>query len=289
MGGMTDVLVIGGANLDIKAKTSGPHIAATSNPAMVSVKPGGVARNIAHNLARLGVATKLLAAVGNDAAGTTLRMATEKAGVDCALMLEVPAATGTYIAILDEAGELVTAANDMAIVSAITSEVIETHKVEIAHCRFVVADCNLSLEALLHLARLAGGKLVIEPVSVPKATRLLALLQQSPVFLATPNLDQIEALTGTRNPQAAIRTLQELGLRHAVVHAGPSGAFVSHVNDVIAVPAKPAAIVDVTGAGDAATAGLIAGLLQNLPLAKAAALGQEIAARVIASQFSTLE
>jgi len=118
---------------------------------------------------------------------------------------------------------------------------------------------------------------------------LLALLQQCPVFLATPNLDQIEALTGTRHPEAAIRTLHDLGLRHIVVHAGSSGAFVSHGNDVVAVPAKPAAIVDVTGAGDAATAGLIAGLLRHLPLAKAAELGQEIAARVIASQFSTLE
>ena len=47
--------------------------------------------------------------------------------------------------------------------------------------------------------------------------------------------------------------------------------------------------VDVTGAGDAATAGLVHGLWQNLSLEKSAALGQEMAARVIASSASTLD
>jgi sugar/nucleoside kinase (ribokinase family) len=55
------------------------------------------------------------------------------------------------------------------------------------------------------------------------------------------------------------------------------------------IPSQAKSIVDVTGAGDAATAGLVQGLLQNLPLDKAAALGQAMAARVIASDLSTLE
>ena len=43
---MFDIIVIGGTNVDIKAKTTRPHIAATSNPGTVSVTPGGVARNV---------------------------------------------------------------------------------------------------------------------------------------------------------------------------------------------------------------------------------------------------
>ncbi|MFN0194315.1 MAG: PfkB family carbohydrate kinase, partial [Aestuariivirga sp.] len=51
---MADVVAIGGANIDIKAKALGNVLPGTSNPGTVSVSPGGVARNIAHNLAVLG-------------------------------------------------------------------------------------------------------------------------------------------------------------------------------------------------------------------------------------------
>ena len=55
------------------------------------------------------------------------------------------------------------------------------------------------------------------------------------------------------------------------------------------IPSTAQKIIDVTGAGDAATAGLVHGLMKNLPLADAAKLGQDMAARVIASDLSTLD
>ncbi len=286
---MDRVLVIGGINLDIKAKTLAAHVPATSNPSQILSKPGGVGRNIAHNLARLGVATSLLSVVGNDAQGESVLAATAAAGVDVSPIEKVNVATGIYLAVLDVSGELVTAASDMEPLDHLTPDVVKRHAALVSQCRFVIADCNLSIDTLRAIAELASNRLIIEPVSVSKCQKLKSLLQSHKVFLATPNLDQIEALSGTRNEAAAAKNLHALGLANVVVHAGARGAFVAEGGEFALVPSQARSIRDVTGAGDAATAGLVAGLMQGMPLARAAAFGQEIAAKVIASEFSTLE
>jgi pseudouridine kinase len=52
---MRKVVVIGGANVDVKGRASGPYLSGTSNPGRVTVSPGGVGLNIAESLSRLGV------------------------------------------------------------------------------------------------------------------------------------------------------------------------------------------------------------------------------------------
>ena len=64
---MPEVIVIGGANVDIKGRSRAAVMPGTSNPGEVIVSPGGVGRNIAENLARLDVSTALLAMTGDDA------------------------------------------------------------------------------------------------------------------------------------------------------------------------------------------------------------------------------
>ena len=119
---MFDVIVIGGANIDIKARAGGKYIAGTSNPGSVSFTPGGVARNIAHNLGSLGLKVALISAFGSDTAGDIAMGATQAAGVDLSMCLRDKAATGAYVAVLDEKGELVSAVNDMRILESLTPE-----------------------------------------------------------------------------------------------------------------------------------------------------------------------
>ncbi len=268
--------------MDIKAKTLKVHIAATSNPGSVSITAGGVARNIAHNLARLGADVRLLSIIGNDANGDMILAATKAAGVNIQNVIRVDEATGTYLAVLDSNGEMITAINDMRL---LTVEMIENCQFEIASASLVVADCNLSIDCL---SAINAERLIIEPVSVPKSQRLLQILKRRKIYVATPNLDQIEALTGTRDPQSAAKILHALGLQNIVIHAGLHGSYASDQKTFVHIPSQAKSIVDVTGAGDAATAGLVHGLLQNMSLEKAAKVGQDIAARVIASKLSTL-
>ena len=286
---MSDVLVIGGANIDVKAKAEGTHILHTSNPGAVTFKAGGVARNIAHNLARLGCKTTLLSVIGQDAFGDLLLAETNKAGVNTNHIIRSNQATGSYVAMLDEKGELVSAVNAMGLLQEITPETIKRNKDLFKTNKYIIADCNLTDETLNEIASCAISRLIVEPVSVAKSKKLKTLLKNHQVFLATPNLDQIEALTGTRDIPTAAQKLHALGLQNIVIHAGELGAYASDGQTITQIPSQATNIIDVTGAGDAAMSGLVFGLLQNLPLAKAAMIGQEMAAKVIASAASTLE
>ena len=272
--------------MDIKAKTLNAHVPRTSNPGTVTITAGGVARNIAHNLGMLGADVSLMSVIGNDANGAMLLAHTAKAQVNTSTIIRVNEPTGTYVAMLNEHGELITAVSDMSILHHLSPEIINRNKDLFMACAFIVADCNLSIESL---SSIATERLIVEPVSVSKSQRLIELLKTRKVFLATPNLDQIETLTGTRDPALAANKLHKLGLQNIVIHAGGLGAYVSDGSSITHIPSQAQTIVDVTGAGDAAMAGLVYGLMQNLTLEKSAALGQEMAARVISTTASTLD
>ena len=61
------ITVIGGANIDISAKyNSAVTATGDSNQGQIFTSAGGVARNIAENLARLGSAVQLITGLGDD-------------------------------------------------------------------------------------------------------------------------------------------------------------------------------------------------------------------------------
>lgn len=282
---MARVIVIGGANVDIKGRTSGPYIAGTSNPGHVTHAAGGVGRNIAENLARLGVSVSLVTALGEDANGALLRAACDVAGIDLSLASISREPTGTYLAVLDDTGEMISAVSDMRAMDALTPAHLDRLSGELSKAEMLVADCNLSADCLEWLSRFSIRecvRLLIEPVSVVKAQKLLAFARPAPVFAITPNAKQLEALAG-----GDIARLHALGFSNIVLHRGREGAIVSEGFGSLAVrPVSVTGIMDVTGAGDAAVAGLVWGLLDGRSLAEAARLGQCAAAIKLGSSQS---
>jgi pseudouridine kinase len=288
---MAGVIVIGGANVDVKGRTGEAFVGGTSNIGEVEVTAGGVARNIAENLARLGVEAALMAHVGDDANGRMVVEACRAAGVETGLIETCDAPTGVYLAILDAHGEMVAAVNDMRAADAMTVAHLETKADQLAAAAMLVADCNMPVASLAWLCGFAadkGVRLVIEPISNAKARKLLAFARKSPVFAVTPNLQQLGELTGIAETGAAIQRLHGLGFANVVVHCGRDGALVSDGRaPLVAVPACQASdIADVTGAGDAAVAGLVCGLAEGRALAEAARMGQAAAALKLRSRKS---
>ncbi|CAN5457196.1 PfkB family carbohydrate kinase [soil metagenome] len=285
-----EIIIIGGANTDIKAKSAGALARGSSMPGSVVLSAGGVARNIAHNLAQLGVRTALISAVGKDTLGDALMTETEAAGVDVSLTLCTDGASGSYIAILDSHGEMQLAVNAMESMAELLPAYLAKHEKKLKKAKFLVADCNLPEESLAWLARFAD-KLIVEPVSIAKAVRLRAL-DGTGLFAVTPNRKQAEALTAITiaTPEDARRAAMRLharGIAHVVISLGRDGALASREGvDALHVPPIPpqaGAILDVTGAGDAAAAGVVFGLLRGESLHGAAHLGQAAAAITMAS------
>jgi pseudouridine kinase len=255
---------------------------------MLSV--GGVGRNIAENLARLGIATSLLTVLGDDSNAGMIRSTCIEANVDLSLSLVGPAATGTYLAVLDIDGELVSAVNDMRSIEWLSVAHLERRISSLAEAKMIVTDCNLDAACLEWLCDFTDRKrirLLIEPVSVPKAKKLLTFRRSAPVFAITPNCQQLEALTDETDEISALQRLHALGFANVVLHRGRRGAIASTGSERSEISAFPVNHVeDVTGAGDAAVAGLVCGLLSGMGLADAARLGQAAASMKLSSRMS---
>ena len=302
------VVVVGGANVDIKARSSADAIAQTSNPGHTSTTPGGVGRNVAENLARLGTPTHLIAALGRDTHGERLLADTRKAGVLLDHVHRSAHPTGSYTAVLDASGELLVAVADMTATDSLLHEHLQSARELITHAALLVLDGNLpaaTIAHLLDLARTADVRVVLEPVSVPKAMRLLPLLSASrPVFALTPNRDELRALTGqdTANDAAladAAAALHSVGVRHVWVRLGAEGSLLStseagqagqggHIEQVELhrLEAPPAAVRDVTGAGDAMLAAFAHALLAGHSPVIAARYGHAAAALTLESSHT---
>ncbi|NTY01088.1 carbohydrate kinase [Deinococcus sp. JMULE3] len=296
-GGPGRVVVVGGANVDVKARTIQTAVPGTSNPGVSAQAPGGVARNVAENLARLGVPASLLSVVGRDALGDWLLRETEAAGVDVRAVLRAPdVTTGTYTAVLDASGELLVAVAAMAAVEALTPAALQERRGVLRGAAWVVADGNLpegSLSHLLSLAAEAGVPVVFEPVSVPKAARLRSSLAAGLVpQVVTPNVPELGALLGRDVPdepgvlRGAAAELHAQGVRLVWVRRGAAGSLLSTPEGVTELAALPAEVRDVTGAGDAMLAAFLAALASGLPPAEAARHGHAAAAITVESDHA---
>jgi pseudouridine kinase len=264
------VVCVGAANLDRKLRTLSKLVPGTSNPASQNESFGGVARNVAENLVRLGVPVGLITAVGADAAGSALLAHAENLGIDTRGVLRLAdAATGTYTAVLDEDGEMAVALADMALYDRVTADFVATRQGQRADASMVVVDLNLPRETVAQLladARQDGVALVLVAVSEPKMARLPARLDGARLLIA--NVGELSTRVGrpldTQDDIAsACRKVQAQGARDLVITLGAGGVLYTTPDGVGHLPAQPADIIDVTGAGDAFAAAVCWSLRQD--------------------------
>ena len=312
------VVVIGGANIDLRGRPAGEVLERhTSNPGKINVGSGGVGRNIAHNLALLNVPVTLLSAVGDDGEGIRILEDTGKAGVKTDQMIisgEHP--TGIYLAILDEKGEMEVAVSDMKILEEITVEYLRSKAYLIKESKIVVADTNIpeeSIEYVVDLCKKVKVPLLIEPVSVEKARKLRKILDGSGkgrgsgkwvIDYITPSEDELESISGMEidddqdiNIVKAVKELKCRGVKNVIVTLGKRGIYVSYGGAGSSSEGeqdKPGKgkfmapyrgeVVDVTGAGDALVAGLVYGIYKGYSLEVAARFGLGAAALTISTK-----
>lgn len=270
------VLCIGGANLDSKARGKQPLRLGASNPVSVTESCGGVARNIAANLAALSASVSLLTAVGDDKAGRWLLDRTASQGVDVGPSVVLNGEkTGSYTAILDEDGEMFIAYADMEIYERITPAMLQEKWPHIAASKLVVADANLPADSLAWLARRCGDEsvtLFIDPISPEKTKKLPDGLDG--IAAIFPNLAEARQLAGRTGEEphapegeAEWAELASLilgrGAGHVLITLGKHGAYCAGPNGGRHLPALPVQVVEVTGAGDAFLAGVAYGVLRG--------------------------
>lgn len=283
-------VVIGAACLDIKGHLVEPLIEGTSNAGRLTISVGGVARNIAENLARLGADTTLIAAVGADEFARLIMHQTEEAGVHTDAMLIIEDQhSAAYLALLDHSGMLYTALDDSDCVRALTPEYIRENSDLIRSADVVFMDANIrriTADVIIEICAEEQIPLCLEPVAYGLATRYRERLRG--LYLVTPNEREAEALTGlpVRSPAeatAAAKELIRLGVDIAIITLARDGVVYATVDEHGHIPALANAMVDATGAGEALAAAVLFGLMSELPVDESVRLGASAAALTVAS------
>lgn len=270
---MNPITVIGGANVDLCGTPAGPVVPRDSNPGRVRISAGGVGRNIAESLARLGLPVRLVCALGHDEHGDFIARRCRQAGVDISLALYPPgAATSCYLCLNDRQGDLLLAVSDMAICEALTPQALEKVLPLISDSALCVLDANLPPESIEYLAARLSAPLAADPVSAVKAPRLRPALARMAAI--KPNLNEAQAITGLSAQRVGIpavaRALYELGAQRVFLSLGADGAYYLDAAGGAALPCVPGPVVDTTGCGDAFLAAALEGVVRGLPGLQAA-------------------
>lgn len=286
------VALIGGANMDVSAHSTAAPVAGDSNPGRIVCSPGGVARNVAENLLRLGVDARLLSVLGDDVFGQALRQAAAGIALNLSACTTLAGRrTATYLSLHGPDGDMGVAVNDMDILDCLTPELLGRHTELLGGAAALVVDSNVRPDVLAWIGVYWADKPVFaEAVSVAKCHKLLPLLDQLHTLKA--NRLEAQALSGmaihsAQSAAEAARSLHLRGVRNVVISLGADGAVWCNASGIVGHKAVHAVqMVSATGAGDALLSGLVYGYLHGLPLDLSVAWAMACAELTLSSTFA---
>lgn len=279
-------VVIGGVNLDIGGYSAAPLVARDSNPGKVRTSLGGVGRNIAHNMALLGLNVQFLTALGDDVYAQQVEASCQALGIGLAQALRVPGgATSVYLYIGGPEGDMELALSDMELYEHITPEYLQSRQTLLQNAQLLAVDANLPQESLEWLAEHIEVPIFADPVSTAKAAKLKGILGR--LHTLKPNRIEAELLSGETitdevSLARAAGRLLDTGLKRVFLSLGQDGVYAAERGGMIRLPCKPSKAVNATGAGDAFMAALAWAYLEGMDLTQTAQVA--LAAAAIAAE-----
>jgi len=257
------VICIGASFVDELFHATAEMLLATTNDAIVTKTAGGVSRNIAHQLALLGVPVQLISVFGNDSDGDWLKKVSSDAGVKLDASITKEGLSGKYTGILNVDGSLFSAFLTNAANHLITPAHLAKHTALLKTASYLMADANINVDTaawLLAFSNETGIPFIIEPVSVPPAKKfrdatLLGL------YLITPNEDELPVLCSEKAffTQQQVEELLSRGVQNIWLHNGQHGSALYNKEKSVTLHAPSIEVVDCTGAGDGSLSGFILG------------------------------
>ncbi|MFM7710109.1 MAG: PfkB family carbohydrate kinase [Ferruginibacter sp.] len=281
------ILCIGSVLVDELYFSNESLIQGTSNPSTLVRKPGGVITNIARHLGLLGHQPQLITVFGQDADAAWLKYLFSNEGVSTHACITLEQPTGRYASFLQPDGQLYAAVCTDTIETSLDKNRLSDLLRDQPTPDWIIADCNLSVEALSFLAEYALEKkahLVIEPVSVPKAKKIAAI-QSGKIFMITPNQDEWAVI----EHWAAAFGTDLSRIERVWVSQGERGSVMKTVSTSMAVPSHSIQVVDSTGAGDAMLAAWLHATLTGQNEVTAIQYAHTLALEVLQQQGAVCE
>lgn len=260
------VAVLGGIAIDLEARPYKKLLMKDSNPGYLEIACGGVGRNIAENLQRMGKLYVLFfSAVGEDLYAEKALQSIASIGVNTECVCKLSQSnTATYLSILDETGDMALAVAAMDIFDRISPDIAENAIASFGMADFIVLDTNLPKSVLEYAAEKFQEKhIFLDPVSVEKAEKASGILHRCHTI--KPNKAEAEILSGVSirtdaDLEKASDALLGKGVKRVFISLGEQGVFYKDkFRSGKVPPPKHLKLVSTTGAGDAMSAAIVRG------------------------------
>lgn len=265
------ILVFGVSVYDIIGFSYQKFRSKDSNPGRVRVSFGGVCRNIAENLARLDLNTKFISLIGDDEKGKSILKHAEQFNLDMKDSLVVKGeSTPTYMAILDEQGEMEAAIVDMKIADMVTTEFIDSKAELIKNAEYMILDTdNAAIVEYILTTFEDTTNFILDPVSAAKVAKVKHLV--SYFHTIKPNRQEAEVLCGfplntIEDVRRAGRYFLDLGVKNVMISLDADGMYYNDGVSEGIVKSKKVKVVNVTGAGDSCVAGIGYGYMNHMDI-----------------------
>ncbi len=280
------VTVIGGTNIDIQGFPHGILRLQDSNPGEVTMSLGGVGRNIAENLVKLNIETKLITAMGNDIYGRKIVEECKQIGIDMDSSLILKnRPTSIYLSILDENRDMKAAISHMDIIRELSIDIIKDKAGTIKNSKIIVLDTNLDGKTIEYiLGAFKGVDFFLDTVSTKKAEKVRKVIGS--FHTIKPNKIESEVLSGIpinseKDIKNNIKFFLDKGVKKVFITVGKEGVYYGDNSKIghMKLP-EDIKVVNTTGAGDAFVAGLVYSYLNEFNIERSArfAMGASILA-----------
>lgn len=265
------VCVLGGSNVDIQGFPKNHLIMRDSNPGQVKISLGGVGRNISENLVKLGVNTKFISAIGGDVYGNKILDEAKLIGLDMQHSLILKSqSTSTYLATLDESGDMLLGIAYMDILDEMSIDFIKEKKHVIENSKLCVIDTNIPKDVIEYIV--TNGKntdFFLDTVSTSKAKKVKDIIGN--FHTIKPNRIEAEALSGIEikgkdDLKKASQYFLSKGVKRVFITLGEDGVYYNDGTNENHISNPKIKIVNATGAGDAFVAGLAYGYINGFEI-----------------------
>lgn len=244
--------VIGASNIDIGGQSNEKLNLYDSNIGTLRISSGGVARNIAENLARLEQKVTLFSAFSTDIFSKFLQTELNTLAINYSASYTTDKnSTCSYLFVNDNNADMHVAINDMQLIETIPLDYFKNIIDSINAHDICILDTNLSQKAIEFLSKNVKIPLYVDPVSLEKGKKMLPYL--SNIYAIKPNLMEALALTNTKTALEAAQYFLDHGVHEIYISLGKNGLFYKNNDFEGTIAGKNIIPVNTTGAGDTIT------------------------------------
>lgn len=284
------ICVLGGANIDIVGFPHQGLVQQDTNAGRLQMSLGGVGRNIADNLVRLGIDTKLISVIGDDVHGKKIVDSCTDLNIDIndSLFLK-NTPSSVLLVIMNSNNDIALGVSAMDIYEKLNSDFLRKKKKQIENSRLTVIDTNISEVSIDYVVNQFKSTYFLDTVSGSKVHRAKSILNK--IQYLKSSIKEASILWGKKisNEADLIKAgsyFMKRGVEKVFITMGENGVFYCDRKSHGVFPAKKVKVVNTNGAGGAFCSGAIHGIYNKLSTAECVEIGMKCAEMTIQHPLS---